>query len=156
MPGQGQQPTGSSNTNAWNRPVNNQTSPSNSYSTTGSAQQPINLGGNQHSPLSSSSTDASASTPVPTAPRAAPTTQRGNPGSQGTSHTPQAPRQHANPGAHWFGVYKDDSNDEDEDENDDQPEMDTTNTTAQDSTGATPTMVPPRNPIPQASAEELI
>ena len=34
--------------------------------------------------------------------------------------------------------------------------MDTTNATAQDSTGATPTMVPPQNPIPQASAEELI
>ena len=82
MPGQGQQPTGSSNTNALNRQVNNQTSPSNSYSTTGSAQQPINLSGNQHSPLSSSSTDASASTPVPATSRGAPSTQRG------TSNTP--------------------------------------------------------------------
>ena len=88
MPRQGQQSTGTSNTNAWNRQANNQPSPSNSYSTTGSAQQPINLSGNQHSPLSFSSTDASASTPVPTAPRAAPTNQRGTLGSQGTSHTP--------------------------------------------------------------------
>ena len=34
--------------------------------------------------------------------------------------------------------------------------MDTTNTTAQDDAGTTPTMVPPRNPTPQASAAELI
>ena len=147
MPGQGPQSARSSNTNAWNCQTNNQTPTANSYPISGSAQQPINLSGTQHSPLSSSSTDASATTQTPATSRTAPSRQRG------TSNTPQAPQPNANPGAHWFGVYEDDSN---EDENDDQPAMDTTSTTEQADSGVTPTIVPPRTPTPQASAAELI
>ena len=75
-----------------------------------------------------------------------PDTQRANAGSRDTNNTPLAPRTNANPGAHWFGVYEDDSN---EDEDDDQPDMDTANTPAQDRTEGTPTTVPTPNSVPR-------
>ena len=88
-----------------------------------------------------------------TTPLAAPDTQRANAGSRDTNTTPLAPYTNSNPGEHWFGVYKDDSN---EDEDDEQPDMDTANTPAQDRTEGTSSTVPTPTPVPQVSAEELL
>ena len=153
MHGQGHQQTGTPQTNAWNRQAHIRASPPGSSPTTCSSQQPGNHSGTQHSLLSSSSTDASTSTPATTTPLAAPNTQRPNAGSHDTNTTPPALCTNSNPGAHWFGVYEDDSN---EDEEDDHPDMDTANTPAQDRTGDTPPLDPEPTAVPQVSTEALL